>query len=502
MRKVTEEARRVSIKSLGSAMRLHHDDVDSENTQGEALVAPLGRTRTERLRRQTAEAYERGIAYQRTPGQESALRALEAFGEAHRSLEQLFERHPEDRELWQMRGALLYSEASSQLTANRRSEAIASLNRCEEAYRRGAHPDSNILAADAVIRRARAHSEDGNALSALADVDTAITAYVQEGAFASPHPRLADFARVLALASTVHLNNGDRDQALACARQSLARYRDLMTAQGHLPADHLGYAIGMAGDTATRLEAARGNWNAALSVDALVLQAAEQGWGSLGAALARQGLHLRLAGHPHKAEPLLARAEQESPGSVAREEETAALALPPTLAEALTAAESLTRQQPRPAVSPHGVGLLRKALTAHESYSATSRLTVHPSAFPAQATHLTALADLLVREGETAHAWRIAAETHLMCRAVMRHADGSARSRPPGLAAPWCGALEAGVRAVLAMEEQPLLRDMKDTVRAVRAFLDPSPQDTCHELLETAQARLDTAPPRSSRSGR
>lgn len=478
-------------------MRLRHDDSGSEDAQGEALVAPFGRMRAELLRRQTAEAYERGIAYQRKPGEESALRALEAFGEAHRSLEQLFERHPEDRELWHMRGALLYSEASSQLVAGRRGEAIVSLNRCEEAYRRSGHPDSSILAADAAVRRARAHSEDGNALSALADVDTAITAYVREGAFASPHPRLADFARVLALASTVHLDSGDRDQALACAQQSLARYRDLMAAQGHLPADHIGYAIGMAGDTATRLEASRGNWNAALSVDALVLQAAEQGWGSLGTALARQGLHLRLAGRPREAEPLLARAEQESPGSVAREEETAALALPPTLAESLTTAESLVRRQPQPVVSPQDVGLLREALTAHESYSASSRLTVHPSAFPARAAHLTPLADLLVREGEIAQSWRVAAETHLMCQAVVRHSEESAR-RPPGLAVLWCGALEVGARAALAMEEQPLLRDMKDTVRAVRALLDPGPQDTYRELLETAQARLDTATPRSS----
>lgn len=152
-------------------------------------------------------------------------------------------------------------------------------------------------------------------MSALADVDAAITAYVREGAFASPHPRLADFARVLALASTVHLASGDRDQALACARQSLARYGDLMAAaRGRLPADLLGYAIGMAGDTAARLEAARGNWSAALSVDALVLQVAEQGWGSLGAALARRGLHLRLAGRPREAEPLLVRAERSPRG--------------------------------------------------------------------------------------------------------------------------------------------------------------------------------------------
>lgn len=56
------------------------------------------------------------------------------------------------------------------------------------------------------------------------------------------------------------------------------------------------------------------------------------------------------------------------------------------------------RGQPRPAVSPRDVGLLREALTAHESYSATSRL-VRPAALPAQAAQLVALADCLVREG-------------------------------------------------------------------------------------------------------
>lgn len=73
-----------------------------------------------------------------------------------------------------------------------------------------------------------------------------------------------------------------------------------------------------------------------------------------------------------------------------------------------------------------------------------------------------------------------------MCRAVMRCTDGSAPGRPPGLATSWCGALEVGARAALAMEEQSLLRDMKDTVRAVHAFLGPGPQDACRELLEEA----------------
>ncbi|MCQ0003180.1 hypothetical protein [Streptomyces sudanensis] len=275
----------------------------------------------------------------------------------------------------------------------------------------------------------------------------------------------------------------------------------MAAARGRLPADLLGYAIGMAGDTAARLEAARGNWSAALSVDALVLQVAEQGWGSLGAALARRGLHLRLAGRPREAEPLLVRAERESPGSVAREEETAALASPPTFGEALAAAESLMRGQPRPAVSPRDVGLLREALTAHESYSATSRL-VRPAALPAQAAQLVALADCLVREGEAARAWRVAAETHLMCRAVMRCTDGSAPGRPPGLATSWCGALEVGARAALAMEEQSLLRDMKDTVRAVHAFLGPGPQDACRELLEEAWRGSTPRPLRPPGDGR
>ncbi|MFI8185939.1 hypothetical protein ACIF70_36280 [Actinacidiphila glaucinigra] len=57
----------------------------------------------------------------------------------------------------------------------------------------------------------------------------------------------------------------------------------------------------MAADTASALEAAKGNWPSALAVDDLVLHVVEQGWGDPAKALARKGVHLRAAGRAAQA---------------------------------------------------------------------------------------------------------------------------------------------------------------------------------------------------------
>ncbi|MFF5501208.1 hypothetical protein [Streptomyces roseolus] len=423
----------------------------------------------ERLKRLAREAYEEGVGHQVLPSRARA--ALDAFDRSAARLDDLSATAPDDPELWRMRGALLYARASTRLALDRPEEATADLTACVDAYGRSGLPDAALLAADALIRRARAYGEAGRPMAALADVDRAIGAYVQAGAYASPHPLLPDFARVLALAATVHLKVGDADQALACARQSLARYQDLTRQRGGLDREEAGYMTDAAGDTASRLEAARGNWDAALAVNQVVREAAEAGVGDLGRALAREGLHLRLSGRARQAEPVLARAEEVAPDSVAREEERAALPLPPSLAQALSAGESLLRERKDAPLRPEESARLRKELTEHESYSASVRVR-SGTAFAPEAAALTTVADLLLREGHVAEAWRIALETHLICDSLVRRAADGHEDLLPTLGGPWRDALAIASRAALAAGRESFVEDVAAATKAVRAMLE------------------------------
>lgn len=433
-----------------------------------AAVQPTGVDR-DRLKQLTQEAYEEGVGHQVLPSRARA--ALDAFDRSAGHLDELFRSAPDDPQLWQMRGALLYSRATAHLALDRHEAATADLTACVDAYGRSGLPDAALLAADALIRRARAYGEAGRPMAALADVDRAIGAYVQAGAYESPHPLLPDFARVLALAATVQLKVGDVDQALACARQSLARYQDLTRQRGGLGREEAGYMADAAGDTASRLEAARGNWDAARAVNQVVREAAEAGVGNLGQALAREGLHLRLSGRARQAEPLLARAEQLAPGALAREEERAALPFPPSLAQSLTAAESILRDQGNASLSPREVAALRAELTDHESYSASVRVRMG-STFAPKAAALASLAHLLLQEGHVAEAWRTALETHLVCDSIVRRAADAAEDLLPALAAPWRDALAVAAEAARAADRPTFTEDVTTMTAALATALD------------------------------
>ncbi|MFF9341457.1 MULTISPECIES: hypothetical protein [unclassified Streptomyces] len=435
-------------------------------------VVRLTTAELERLTRLTREAYEQGVRHQVLPSRARA--ALDSFDRAARYLDELCRARPDDPELWHMRGALLYSRATTQLALGLPGAAVADLGACVDAYDGSGLPNAPLLAADATIRRARAHAEAGHPMAALADVDRAIGAYVAAGAHDSPHPLLPDFARVLALAAAVQLKVGDTDQALACARQSLARYQDLTRQRGGLDLEETGYMADAAGETASLLEAARGNWDTALAVDLVVREAAEAGLGGLGQALAREGLHLRLAGRERQAGPVLARAEALAPGSVAREEELAAQPLPPSLAEALAAGEELLRDG-RDVPLPLGEMVrLRVELTAHESYSSSVRVRMG-SAFAPKAALLAAVAGLLLREGRVAQAWRVALETHLICDSIVRRAGDAAAGLLPGLAGPWRDALEVASRAAVAGGRDSFVEDVAAASAELSATLGEKP---------------------------
>ncbi|WP_432016371.1 hypothetical protein [Streptomyces hydrogenans] len=457
-KKGTEGGDRPSVDGLSAERAVEAADA----------IVRLTTAELERLTRLTQEAYEQGVRQQVLPSRARA--ALDSFDRSAGYLDELCRARPDEPELWHMRGALLYSRATTQLALGLPGAAVTDLGACVDAYERSALPNAPLLAADALIRRARAHGEAGHPMAALADVDRAIGAYVTAGAYESPHPLLPDFARVLALAAAVQLKVGDTDQALACARQSLARYQDLTRQRGGLGREEAGYMADAAGDTASRLEAVRGNWDAALAVDLVVREAAEAGLGGLGQALAREGLHLRLAGRERQAGPVLARAEALAPGSVAREEELAALPLPPSLAEALAAGEELLRDGRDVPLPPGEMTRLRVELTGHESYSASVRVRMG-STFAPKAALLAAVAELLLREGRVAQAWRVALETHLICDSIVRRAGDEAADLLPGLAGPWRDALETASRAAVTAGRDSFVEDVAAASAELRATL-------------------------------
>ncbi|MGW5003413.1 hypothetical protein ACWEP8_37795 [Streptomyces hydrogenans] len=449
--------------------RLSADGLSAERAVEAAdAVVRLTTAELERLTELTQEMYEQGVRQQVLPSRARA--ALDSFDRSARYLDELCRARPDEPELWHMRGALLYSRATTQLALGLPGAAVADLGACVDAYERSALPNASLLAADALIRRARAHAEAGHPMAALADVDRAIGAYVTAGAYESPHPLLPDFARVLALAAAVQLKVGDTGQALACARQSLARYQDLTRQRGGLGREEAGYMADAAGDTASRLEAVRGDWDAALAVDLVVREAAEAGLGGLGQALAREGLHLRLAGRERQAGPVLARAETLAPGSVAREEELAALPLPPSLAEALAAGEELLRDGRDMPLPLDEMVRLRVELTGHESYSASVRVRMG-STFAPKAALLAAVAELLLREGRVAQAWRVALETHLICDSIVRRAGDEAAELLPELAGPWSDALEVASRAAVTAGRDSFVEDVAAASAELRATL-------------------------------
>ncbi|TCR26482.1 hypothetical protein [Streptomyces sp. BK205] len=342
------------------------------------------------------------------------LLSLDQHGQAAEVLRAELASHPDDERLNEQLASLLYSVGSSQIGVELIEEAVASLDESELRYKRSG-PTSPQLAArigDVRARRATAHSLAGHAASALTDADLAVEAYAGAGLQAAEPPLSLDFSRVLSMVAVVQAQHGDPDQALYCAGQALSRYQDAIDTVGSDPGAHLGYATGMAAEVASRIEAAQGNWDHALAVDGFALSVAEQGWGDLAGALARTGVHLRAAGRPDEAAPLLAQAAQLDPDAVPGQERILAHGVPVTLGEAILQAGAALGEP---------VEALHRALTAGESASVTGRVPHLATAAP-YARRLGHLATgLRHAEGDQEVAWRLALESHLLYYAVFRH---------------------------------------------------------------------------------
>ncbi|MET9916425.1 hypothetical protein ABZZ04_04995 [Streptomyces sp. NPDC006435] len=350
--------------------------------------------------------YWQGLEAQRGGGSATGAReeSLRLHQEAVDIVRGELSSRPDEPRLFEMLASLLYTMAASHTALERPVEAVRLLEESETSYARSGVPAAKqrLLIADVRMRRARAHGLAGHGLAALLCADRAIAAYAIAGLPAAGPPRSLELARVLSVASVVHLRHGDPDQALACAGQALSRYREGIAVLNADKDAHLGYAVDMAADVAARIEAARGNWDNALGVDAFVLEAVRVGWGSRARALARQAVHLRAAGRPGAA-AALGRAAELDPEAVRAEERTLSAGVPISLAEALGYAES--------ALGDPRARRLRQALTGQETYSATGR--GEPGRRADLAGTLADLAERLTAHSPQA-AWRTAVESHLL----------------------------------------------------------------------------------------
>ncbi|MFJ9154991.1 hypothetical protein ACIRP7_44765 [Streptomyces sp. NPDC102270] len=374
------------------------------------------------------ELYRQGVEAraqaQRAEGAERrqlVLRSLDQHSQAAGILRAELATRPDEPRLNEQLASLLYSMGSSQIAVDLIEEALSSLDECESCYKRSG-PTSPELAArigDVRARRATAHSFAGHAASALIDADLAVEAYAGAGLQAAGPPFSLDFARLLSMVAVVQAQHGDPDQALHCAGQALSRYQDAIDTVVTDPGAHLGYATDMAAEVASRIEAAHANWDYALAVDGFTLSTAEQGWGDLAGALARTGVHLRAAGRPAEAAPLLARAASLDPAAVPAQERILADGVPVTLGEAILRAGAALGEP---------VEALHRALASGESASVTGRLP-HPEAAPPYARRLGQLAvELRQSEGDPDVAWRLALESHLLYDTAFRHLFGDPRN--------------------------------------------------------------------------
>ncbi|WP_157537684.1 hypothetical protein [Kitasatospora azatica] len=344
------------------------------------------------------------------------LRSLDQHSRAAGILRVELDALPDEPRLNEQLASLLYSMGSSQTAMDLIDEALSSLDESESRYERSgpASPQLALRIGDVRARRAVTHSAAGHAASALTDTDLAVEAYVGAGLQSAVPPLSLDFARLLSMVAAVQAQHGDPDQALFSAGQALGRYRDAIDVLTADPGAHMGYAIDMAAAVASRVEAGRANWDYALAVDDFTLSTAEQGWGDLASALARTGVHLRAAGRPAEAAPLLARAASLDPTAVPAQERILAEGVPVSLGEAVLLAGAVLGER---------VEALHRALASGESASVTGRLP-HQAA-PPYARRLGQLAaGLWHSEGAPDVAWRLALESHLLYDSAFRHLVG------------------------------------------------------------------------------
>ncbi|MEU5217417.1 hypothetical protein AB0G79_14615 [Streptomyces sp. NPDC020807] len=401
--------------------------------------ASQDRDRTEQAIQEYRTAYERGLAVEQSQG---PAQALAEFARAQHALDRLDAGSPGLPEVPQARAGLFYAMGRAKTDAGDPGGAVAALDRAEELYLRmeseqlavreegerlGEPQEAGpvpavLLTADVRLRRARAHAEWDRPFSALSDLDMSIGGYMRAHAFAPFSDRSEDAARILAVGAAVQLRVGDHELALECGQESLARYREM----GRLEPRTIPYAIGFAAPVVSMLEAARGEWDAALAVDGLILEASEPGGAGSAGAHARIGVHLREAGREAEAAGHLAMASRGPKDRIAEVEREFRSALAPSLREALLEAERtestrLAQGVRADALDPLELRTLRLSLCGGDGarFSATGRMNV-VSAVPHQVTSLTRIGHRLIASDRLSSALRVLWEALLLCDAAQR----------------------------------------------------------------------------------
>lgn len=310
------------------------------------------RDRTEQAIQEYRTAYERGLAAEQSQG---PAQALAEFARAQHALDRLEAASADLPEVPQARAGLFYAMGRARTDVGDVTGAVAALDQAEELYermeseqlatrkegeQRGDRQETGpvpavLLTADVRLRRAQAYAEWDRPFSALSDLDMSIGGYMRTGAFTPLSDRSGDAARILAVGARIQLRVGDHELALECGQESLARYQEM----GRIGPEAIPYAIGSAAPVVSMLEAARRQWDAALAVDSMILEAAELGRVGSPAAHARIGVHLREAGRDAEAAGHLAMAARGSHDRIAEMEREFGSVLAPSLREALLEAE-------------------------------------------------------------------------------------------------------------------------------------------------------------------
>ncbi|MEV6263762.1 hypothetical protein AB0M42_23820 [Streptomyces sp. NPDC051784] len=403
--------------------------------------ASQDRDRAEQAIQEYRTAYERGLAAEQSQG---PAQALAEFDRAQHALDRLDAASPDLPEVPQARAGLLYAMGRARTDVGDVAGAVAALDQAEELYRRmeseqlairmegeqrgdrqepGPVP-AVLMTADVRLRRARAYAEWDRPFSALSDLDMSIGGYMRAGAFTPLSDRSGDAARILAVGAKIQLRVGDHELALECGQESLARYREM----GEIGPEAIPYAIGFAAPVVSMLEAARGQWDAALAVDGLILEAAELGRGDTSGAHARIGVHLREAGRDAEAAGHLAIAARGSRDRITEMEREFGAVLAPSLREALLEAERtesarLAGGGRTGALDPLEIRALRLSLCGGDGarFSATGRMNVVDAA-PRQVTSLARIGRQLAASERLPAALPVLREALLLCDAARRSA--------------------------------------------------------------------------------
>ncbi|TXS48247.1 hypothetical protein EAO77_31225 [Streptomyces sp. t39] len=462
--------------------------------------ASQDRDRTEQAIQEYRTAYERGLAAEQS--QEPA-QALAEFARAQHALDRLDAASLDLPEVPQARAGLLYAMGRARTDVGDATGAVAALDQAEELYQRmeseqlatqkegeqrGDRQETGpvpavLLTADVRLRRARAYAEWGRPFSALSDLDMSIGGYMRAGAFAPLSDRSGDAARILAVGAAIQLRVGDHELALECGHESLARYQEM----GRIGPEAIPYAIGFAAPVVSMLEAARGQWDAALAVDGVILEAAELGRAGTSGAHARIGVHLREAGRDAEAAGHLAMAARGSHDRIAEMEREFGSVLAPSLREALLEAERAestrlaggVRAGAMDPLDPLEIRTLRLSLCGGDGarFSATGRMSV-VNAVPRQVTSLARVGHQLMASDRLSAALRVLWEALLLCDAARRWATlntgDSTATVPLREAEESALAGAAGLVDILERAGDPMSDALTADLRNARERLGPS----------------------------